>query len=176
MFIVSFTCLVILVGLSLLFHACHAATSPAFKTSAKELLEKEIEQENYILQGDLLSLIKKEISISLNRSLELQETLKSYRMDEGALGQTNHPLNQENRQGWWTLEMTPDHAFDILRNNNSDESIIRIRKIDLDDNQIHTCYEYRNVLVTLTQLSTRNHTGTEDSNIVLRSGTFFILR
>lgn len=40
---------------------------------------------------------------------------------------------------WWDIEKGPESIFDEYR---SRSDIIKLRKVDIDDNLIHTCYEY----------------------------------
>lgn len=57
---------------------------------------------------------------------------------------------------WWVLNKTDDHLFQDLKKN----EILRIRKVPLDDNLVHTCYEYN----VLTRRGNRMHH--------LKEGTF----
>lgn len=43
----------------------------------------------------------------------------------------------KDESSWWEIQKTSDSLFDAVRND-----YLHVRKINLDDNAIHTCYEY----------------------------------
>ena len=165
------------------FHVLLSVTVVGLSDSEIRLKSEDVKTPNKISVQDVASsnlnietiqLIRNQIAIGVNKSLDLHESLKELTTISTATAVSVNQAKVDNESSeWWTLETTLDSAFDILRGNNkTDDTIIRIRKVSLDDNLIHTCYEYRNVPLTLAQLATQNHTGSESSNLIFRSGTF----
>ena len=67
------------------------------------------------------------------------------------------PILNADELTWWDIKKTAEPLFDAVR----DDSL-RLRKIDLDDNAIHTCYEYEHRKLQNTRLGLVevNRTGT----------------
>jgi len=90
------------------------------------------------LTHKMLEQIQIQIAQSLNESAVLQaKNRKPPLLAE---------ISTELQSDWWVMETTTHKVFDILRaNGTTAESSILLRKVDRDDNLIHTCYEYLHV-------------------------------